>query len=475
MASKGKVTKNKNIAYPNIKSDGHYDDKFNMLSENGITGLKRFGNFVVEDFLTNLQGKSGAYIYKEMSSNDATIGAVLNSIEMLIRNVNWNIEAAGETPQDEEAREFLESCFKDMSLSWSDTISEILTMITYGWAYMEVVYKKRRGPDQKNGMYRSKYHDNRIGWRKWSIRAQETLYGWDFDDDGSIRGMIQQAPPDFRTRFIPIEKSLLFRTKVDKNNPEGRSILRPAYRDWYLKKNIEEIEAVGIERDLAGLPIAWLPPEIIEAAGKADADEQAKKAFADWKKTVANLKNHQQAGLIMPLMYDDNGRKLYDITLLSSITARKQYDTNATIMRFDKRIAMSVMADFLLLGNNSQGSFALSSDKTNLFKTSLNTYLKSICDVINTYAIPRLFRLNDFNGLTDYPRLSHGMVDEASLKEISEYVSNLASAGVLDTIEDVNLEDYAREIADLPSRPNYEDSPTQELDNGLKYKEEEGI
>jgi hypothetical protein len=55
-----------------------------------------------------------------------------------------------------------------------------------------------------------------------------------------------------------------------KNNPEGRSLLRNAYRPWYYKHRIEEIEAVGVERDLAGLPIAYLPPEYLSSSATAD-------------------------------------------------------------------------------------------------------------------------------------------------------------------------------------------------------------
>ena len=70
-----------------------------------------------------------------------------------------------------------------------------------------------------------------------------------------------------------MEKCLLFRTQTHKNNPEGRSILRNAYRSWYFKKRIEEIEGVGIERDLAGIPIAYVDPAIMSAG--ATADQQA--------------------------------------------------------------------------------------------------------------------------------------------------------------------------------------------------------
>lgn len=33
----------------------------------------------------------------------------------------------------------------DMQDTWSDTISEILSFLTYGWSYHEIVYKVRAG------------------------------------------------------------------------------------------------------------------------------------------------------------------------------------------------------------------------------------------------------------------------------------------------------------------------------------------
>ena len=36
--------------------------------------------------------------------------------------------------------------------------------------------------------------------------------------------MRQQPPPDYQFRVIPIEKALLFRTTIRKNNPEGQAL-----------------------------------------------------------------------------------------------------------------------------------------------------------------------------------------------------------------------------------------------------------
>jgi len=431
-------------------------DRNSLFTEVGRTGLTRFGGTIAEEWLRELRGSRGVKIYKEMRDNDAIVGAFLYAVEMLLRQVTWRVEKGGETPADEEAADFLEGCLYDMAGSWQDTLSEILSMLPFGWSYMEIVYKKRLGPDMKDGTRRSKYTDGRIGWRKWSLRAQETLYEWEYadesdeklitDNDDGLLGMKQQPPPDYVLRFIPIEKALLFRPSVTKGNPEGRSILRNAYRSWYMKKNIEEVEAIGIERDLAGLPVVWLPETIIKRDG-----EDAITAYNDWKKIVQNIRRDEQEGIMMPLCYDENNNKLYDLTLLST-GSRRQFDTNAIIARYDQRMAMTVMADFLLLGHENVGSFALSSDKTSLFAIALGTILDSIADVINTKAVPRLFALNDFGDLTDLPKFVHDDVESPDLEALGSYIERLSGAA-MPLFPDDGLEEYLRSAAHLPAKP----------------------
>ena len=48
----------------------------------------------------------------------------------------------------------------------------------------------------------------------------------------------------------------------------------------------------------------------------------------------------------------------YDLKLLST-GGRRQFDTNAIIARYDARIAMSCLADFILLGHDKVGTLAL--------------------------------------------------------------------------------------------------------------------
>ncbi len=315
------------------------------FKELGSTGLRRSGGTVYEEFLTSLRGIRGARVYREMADNDPTIGSMLFAIEKVITRLEWRVDPYsddsqdGETQQtDKEVAEFINSCLNDMSDSWDATLSQILSMLVFGYSYHEIVYKKRGG-DSTDPTKRSKFNDGKIGWRKMPIRSQETLWQWMIDADGGIQGMIQSDPSSGGSHTIPIDKALLFRTTSQKNNPEGRSILRNAYRPWFFKRRIEEIEAIGIERDLAGLPVAYLPPEYLSSTA---TPEQAS-VLASIQAIVTSIKRNEQEGIVMPAMYDDNGHKMFDLQLLSSGGSR-QFDTDKTIQRYDQRMAMSCFA-----------------------------------------------------------------------------------------------------------------------------------
>ena len=270
---------------------------------------------------------------------------------------------------------------EDMQDTWTDTISEILSFLTYGWSFHEIVYKRRMG-NTKNPTTKSKYTDGLIGWKKLPIRAQETLYRWEYDNEDNLLGMTQMPPPDFGTYTIPMSKALLFRTKSRKNNPEGRSILRNAYRSWYFKRRIQEIEGIGIERDLAGLPVMHGPEGLDLWNDDIEDNKQTRIALENM---VKSIRRDEMEGVVLPAGYE--------LELLSSGGTR-QFDTNAIINRYDTRIAMTVLADFIFLGHSETGSWALSSDKTELFAMAIGAFLDMICETFNSQGIPPLIDIN---------------------------------------------------------------------------------
>ncbi len=409
-------------------------EKASPTTAMGSTGLNRWGNrgIINEEFLRELSGSKGYKKYREMRDNDPVIGAVMYAIEMVIRNVKWRMEGGAD-----DVHEFVESCLHDMGASWPNTLAEILSMLPYGFAPFELTYKRRRG-DQRNPALSSKFDDGRIGWKSWSLRGQDTIDEWVWDDDGNVIAFVQTAPPDVRRVEIPLDRCLLFRTGVHKNNPEGRSILRNAYQPWYYAQNLQRIEAIGHERDLAGLPVIY-------------CSERAYSRYqADLKKIVTSVKRDENEGLIIPQLFDPDGNKEIEFTLLSAPGSR-QLNLGDTINRYHRLMAITVMADFVMLGHEKVGSLALASSKTSMFALSVGALLETIASEINDREIPRLLR---YNGMptTDAPKLVPGDIEDIDPKELAAFITAMASAGVLSTPDD-DLENHLRQLMKLPEKP----------------------
>jgi hypothetical protein len=286
------------------------------------------------------------------------------------------------------------------------------------------------------------------------------------------RKLEQQSPPSLQSRSIyirdvrhtsptdtvciqvdsPTHMFLAGQTCV----PTHNSLLRGAWRAWYFKKRLQEIEAIGIERDLAGLPIGWVP---VEWLSENPTPDQATN-LARMKKLVTNIRRDEQEGVIMPLVYDDDGSKLIDLTLLATGGSR-QFDTNEIILRYDRGIAGAVLADFVMLGHETTGTFSLSKDKTSLFMLALNSLLDSIASVFNRHAIPRLFQVNGIEREA-MPELVHGAVEKIELGALGNFLRELSQAGA-GLFPDERLENTLRQMANLPERDPEAPPPLPEL------------
>ena len=405
------------------------DGSASFTSEIGRTGLKTTGGRIHEEFLRQFRDtKRRVAALTELHDNEPLISGTFFAIKQLIKRAKWRIEPGGTRLKDKKTAEFVESCFDDMSQSWEDILDEILSFILQGFSIHEIVYKFRSGPQNPDPMFRSKFNDGRIGWRKLPIRAQDTIEKWHFAPDGGLLGIQQITNNSFLSpnprMDIPIQKLLLFRTVSYKENPEGRSIFRASWVPYFYKKSIQNIEAIGIERELNGIPMALIPSKLMSS--DASAAEQA--VYATYKTAVKNIRVDDQEGLVVPSDRDDKGNLLYEFALLST-KGRRAIDTEKVIERLNRELLISIMADFLLLGHESVGSFALSSDKTRMFSTAIAGFMQQVKTIFNKHAIPRLLSINGINVNTP-PTLEYGDIETEPVKDIAEAMKFFNEAGI---------------------------------------------
>ena len=85
---------------------------------------------------------------------------------------------------------------------------------------------------------------------------------------------------------------------------------------------------------------------------------------------------------------------------------------------------MSILADFILLGHEKIGTQALSVSKIELFMDTIEAWLGGIADVFNSYAIPRLLKLNGVDE-ENYPILKYSAPRDPDIGILGDYVSKL--------------------------------------------------
>ena len=464
-------------------------DKVKVGDVCGIAGIHINTGMVQDEFLLKLHGDKARKVYREMRDNDPTVGAILFAVEMMLRASKWRVEAkenedvkdsvgteslevvGSQIKDHESAKAFLESVlFEDMTTTWDEFIAIALSMLPYGWQYTEICYKKRNGL-KEDPKLSSQYDDGLIGIEKLADRSQETLDRWDMGSDGTVYGMWQYPPNYAASMYIPAEKAIHFRPHPFKDSPEGRSMLRNAYRPWYFLKNIQEIEAIAIERELNGLPVVHIPNSVLNGA-----TPEAKTAVAQYKKMVRDVKFNEQGGLVLPSdpYYDDEGKpsgvKQVEFSLVSANGSRA-IDSDKVIKRYQSDIARTILAQFILLSQSgSSGGYAQSENESDMFLRAAEGWLESIASTINRQLVTKIWKVNGLDQAL-MPKVVPGKLKPADLEALGNYIQKLAGAGL--SFIDEETEKHLRNIADLPAgQLNTEDEVVFDNDDPAEGKDE---
>jgi hypothetical protein len=391
----------------------------------GRTGLKHWGGYIQQEFLPELRGDRAYRIYDEMRNNEPTIGGFLLAMEMIITTTEYEVKAGiigGPEPDgaDKAAALHVNKALHQMRRTLDSILIDVCTMFPFGYAPLELVYRMEEG---------------KIWWDDWAFRIQEATDRWVLDDEtGELKTYVQRPAPEYKPLEIPAWKLLLFRTREEGNNPEGRSILRTAYKPYFYKRVLEEIEAIGAERDLIGLPVMRVP----YGATDAEVDEA--------QRIVENVKNDDQGGFVSTAIGPEPDMR-FELTLLTGqgSSGRVSY-TDRLIARYSSEMALSALAQFIQLGTAGRsGNYNLSSDQRDLFQVVVKGWLERILGTINRDAIPRLLAMN---GMTGKCYMTHGRITQLNLQSIS----NFLAAGVQNKFitPSKELENFLRREAELP-------------------------
>jgi hypothetical protein len=441
------------------------------LGELGGSGLKVSAGRPDEEWNPKIRGRRWTLACREMLDQDATIGTGFTLIELVAHRVAWRLDIPKEAEGAQAARDaqqFVDECLNDMEHSLPDAITEAISgKLGFGFHVDEVVWKVRGGATDDETR-RSKFNDGRLGIRKFASRAQESLDHWQFDEANTPTAFVQKDPVTGLLTEIPLSRCLLFRHRPRKNNPEGRSILRHSWLPYFYAKRIREGEAVGIERDFTGMPMFFVPPELL-----ADTTTPQASSLISYLSTLMQqITTGERNGALLPSEVDENGKPTGWSFKLMASPGQKSIDPDKVIRRYEASIAMCLMVEFILLGTGNTGSWALDDGKQTRFGLFIEGILAEVQGVLQRL----IDKLCALNGIAPefVPQLAFGDVRAPDLQQIAQLLLAAHQVDALDV--DDGLRDWIRQVGNFPERavdaPG--DAAQQRLEQALERAQKRG-
>lgn len=411
---------------PSTPEDGEPRKVVIQVEAKGSSGIINYAGYYSEEYLNELRGRRAADLWDKLRRSDSKIKMVLKAVKAPILGGHWNIQAAknsAKTADYEKHAALVEQVlFRDLTQSWTQQVREILTFLDFGFSLFEITHKPVMG-DQTFGNYSS---IAKLGWR-----SPRTIERWNLDQKtGGLLSVTQQAYGDLQ-RNVNMEGRflLVFTHDREGDNYEGVSALRPCYGAWKRKSMYQRLQAVGIEKYAVPTPKMKVP------AGKEDDP-----AFESAKQVLEKFTSHENQYIMYPEGWD------VDFASPSNFDASKIQEA---ISKENAEIASAFLVNFLELGQQGSGSWALSNDLSDFMLLSIQHVADDICEILNRVLVRQIVEMN-FGPQAEYPQIVCAGIKDKPGKELADLLKSLADGKLL--TPDSDLEANIREKYDLPKK-----------------------
>ena len=408
-----------------------------VLREVGYARAVR--NRALEDDNRALVFPRSADTFAKMLREDAQVTAIFRAVSLPIRRANWQLDANGAPPEvvahvaeDLRLRVRGDDPHKPLApragrVSWEKHLEQALYSLVFGHMFFEQVYEVGA--------------DGREHLRKLAPRWPGTLTKINVADDGGLESIEQQASGGKKTRSpkIPVNRLVAYVFDDMGGQWHGRSILRPAYKNWVIKDELLRLELNTLDRNGMGVPVYTGSDMSNDPEGDLERGQEI----------VEGFRSGENAGASIPA-----GAKLE-----VKGTSGQLISPREAIAYHDNMMARSVMAHVLNLDGKG-GAYALASTQNDLLVQSLQTIAEWVQDVATQHVVEDLVRVAfpEHDGLM--PQLVFDPI--ASKKEITPGdLAGLLNAKAI--FPDKDLEEDLRRRYTLP--------PKQKLSDALKAKQ----
>lgn len=400
------------------------------LAEQGFVGLRASNGRVFPEANAAFNYPNFTKTVNEMRHNP-TVGSAMSVYRMFMSRVNWRVEAHVDANEIEKERAaIVQSMMSDMEGSWRGFIEEVIPYLEYGFGIHEKVFRRRL---YRNG---SAFNDGVVGLKKLAPRNADTIEKWIFSNDGADLIQVQQNIQLIQNAYrfqnrknenglVPInrEKFLLFTASGNKGNPTGNSIYKAIYLAYKMLTLLQENELLGVAKDIQGILKIAIPPKYLDPNASAE-DKAVVTAFQG---IIDSYNAGTQRGLLVPNMYDEQGKELFSYTLMESKGGAK-YDVESIIKRLQGDILAALNCDILKLGSDGTGSFSLAESKSSVLAIAIDYRLREIAEVLNGDLMKSIYAMNGWS--TDkMAKFIYEDIEDVNIESMGKFGQQLLSVG----------------------------------------------
>lgn len=377
--------------------------------------------------------------YRDMKL-DPIIGGSLSFVKALISKTPYQVKAArGSTAAQKKLVKAINDSLSNTPYGRKRLLDNILSLLDYGSSMFEIVAQK---DNQGQWVFKnlSPVHLSTVNRFTFEGGDLEKVDLTPATNDGVV---VQNGNPI----SLDGKKVLLFRLESDQDFPLGKSLLYGCYTAWKTKSILNEYTTIGAAKNLSTVVQVKLPMEYINNYYNEPTSDQALYT-TELLASVENLHAGKSCYAVLPSDVSEGGQALFEISSIGGNTSNTTFDAEVSIERYNREMLFNLQTSVLSLGSNSQGSFSLAENSTNL----LGLFIQNVFAVIREdfeKAIKLLWEMNGAD-MAKLPRLEFDDIDERDLKVFAESWTKLISAGAV--VPDIESEQQIRKDFAMPER-----------------------
>lgn len=280
--------------------------------------------------------------------------------------------------------------------------------------------------------------DKTIGLASVQNRPQVTIEKWDLDRSGELQGVIQRIPLDGTEEYLPRWKTIyVVDDELADGDPQGVGLFRHSAQKVQQLMRLEQLEIIGFETDLRGIPVTRAPLEEIQAHLTAGTltPEQAAAMLAPLDQFMrGHTKNKALAVRLDSAVHrglDANGAPSsvpkWDVSLLTG-DSQGHEAIRVAVEGKQREIARVAFAEGFLLGGDGGSNRALGEEKSRFLSDFANAVLTDIANALNMDLVRPLWDLNGYPKELR-PTLRFEAVSVEDVVRVAEMLDKMGKAG----------------------------------------------